>query len=223
MQTNSIPNIQIENIGTRRKPHKAIKGFVELPCWTDYFLAEEPNYLIRTRTVKNGRIELWVDGEIKANDTFCVEPEQINSYFYLLEHQDQIKTSIVQKLKQTLPHLLENDYASWDHEEGGFPKPSELPPEFDFKKYMGPSSITLVEDKKEEVAYINWHFQCLWDPEHGFGVITHKDRVIDISPEADLFKIYKDNGTYEEVEKEWKDKEWKLPNPPQKKKWWQIW
>ena len=56
--------------------------------------------------------------------------------------------------------------------------------------------------------------------EHGFEVITHKDRTIDISPDADIFKIYKDNDTYEEVEKELMNKEWKLPK---RKKWWQFW
>ena len=197
MQASSIPNIQIVNIGTGRKSQKAIKGFIELPCWTDYFLAEKPNYLIKEKVVKNGRIELWVDGEIKTDGSFRIDQEQINGYTYLLEHQDNIKKSIVENLKQALPHLLEDEYGSWDHEEGGFPNLSELTPDFDFKNYIGPASISILEDKKEEVAYIRWYFQCLWDPEHGFEVITHKDRTIDISPDADIFKIYKDNDTYE--------------------------
>jgi hypothetical protein len=45
------------------------------------------------------------------------------------------------------------------------------------------------------------------DPEHGFEVITHKDRVIDLSSEAGIFKINKDNGPYEELETEFKNKE----------------
>ena len=220
METKSIPNIQVENIGSGRKPIKAIKGFVELPCWTDYFLAEKPNYLIKTTVVKDGRIELWVDGEIMEDGSFRIDKEQVNSYFYLLEYQDKIKKSIVQKLRQVLPDLLETEYASWDHEEGGFPKLPELTPKFAFKNYIGPGSISILEDRKDEVAYVKWHFQCRWDPEHGFEVITHEDRVIDISPEADIFRIYKDNGSYEEVEKELKNKEWKLPR---EKKWWQFW
>jgi hypothetical protein len=51
-------------------------------------------------------------------------------------------------------------------------------------------------------------------------VITHKDRVIDLSPEADIFKINKDNGTYEELKKELDNKVWKVPI---EKKWWQFW
>lgn len=220
MENSRIPNIQIVNIGTGNRPQKAIKGFVELPCWTDYFLVEEPNYVFKTRVVKNGRIELWVDGEIRADGSFGIDPEQTNAYLHLVEQQVNIKNAIVQELKQALPRMLEEEYAAWDHEEGGFPGRSDLTPEFDFKKYIGPASISIEEDKKDEVAYIKWHFQCLWDPEHGFEVITHKNRVIDLSQEADIFKMYKDNGTYEEVEKELKNKVWKLQK---KKKWWQFW
>ncbi len=216
----SIPNIGLQNIGTGRKPLKAIKGFIELPCWTGYFLAEEPNYLIKTKVLTNGRIELWVDGEIRADGSFSIDQEQTNAYYFLVEHQEKIKHSILEELKKQFPDLLSNEYASWDHEEGGFPKLSDLTPEFDFKSYVGPASISIEEDIKDEVAYIKWHFQCLWDPEHGFEVITHKDRVIDISPEADIFKINKDNGTYDELEKELKNKVWKVPKP---KKWWQFW
>jgi len=85
---------------------------------------------------------------------------------------------------------------------------------------MGPGSISIEEDRKDEIAYIKWHFQCQRYPEHGFEAVTHRDSVIDLGPEADLFKVYKDNDTYEEVEKELKNKEWRQPK---KMKWWQFW
>ncbi|HVG42077.1 MAG TPA: hypothetical protein VM888_10750 [Chitinophagaceae bacterium] len=220
METNKIPNIKLENVGTCRKPHNAIKGFIELPCWTGYFLVEKPNYLFKTKVVTNGRIDLWVDGEIKADGSFSTDPEQIKAYVYLVEHGDQVRLSILQELKNELPLLLTDEYSAWDQDSGYLPKLSDLTPEFDFKNYIGPASISILEDKKDEVAYLKWHFQCLWDPEHGFRVITYKNRVIDLSPDADIFKINKDNVTYEELEKELKNKVWKLPK---KKKWWQFW
>ena len=175
-----IPNIGLQNIGTGKKPLKVIRGFIELPCWTGYFLTEEPNYLNKTKVVTNGRIDLWVDGEIRADGSFSIDQEQTNAYTYLVEHQERIKQSMLQELKKEFPRLLSDEYASWDQEDGSLPKLSDLTPEFDFKKYIGPASISIGENIKDEVAYIQWHFQCLWDPEHGFEVITHKDRVIDI-------------------------------------------
>ncbi len=46
---------------------------------------------------------------------------------------------------------------------------------------------------KNGMTYVAWHFNCLWDTEHGFEVITHKARVLEIAPQADLFSIYEDN------------------------------
>ena len=220
MDTTKIPNIYLVNIGTGKKPHNAIKGFIKLPCWTGYFLTEKPNYLIKTNVITDGRIDFWVDGEIKADKSFHIDREQINSYFFLVENQERIKHSILEELKKEFPRLLSDEYASWDHEDGNLPRLSDLTSDFDFKNYIGPASISIGEDIKDDVAYIKWHFQCLWDPEHGFEVITHKDRVIDLSPDADIFKINKDNNTYEELEKELKNKVWKVPR---KKRWWQFW
>ncbi len=220
METNKIPNLRIEKIGAGKNTLRIIKGFIELPCWTGYYLCEQPNYVFKTKVVTNGRIDLWVDGEVTSGDSFHIDQEQINAYLFLAEHQENIKASILQELKKEFPRLLEEDYASWDEEEAYFPKLTDLTPEFDFKNYIGPSSIKIEKDIKDEVAYVNWHFECLWDIEHGFEVITHKDRIIDLAPHADIFKINKDNGTYEELEKELKNQEWILPK---KKKWWQFW
>jgi hypothetical protein len=219
-ETRRIPDIQVENIGTLKKPLYAIKGFIQLPCWTGYYLYDDSYKLRKHKVVTNGRIELWVDGEIIPDGSLHFLPEQVNAYFYLVEHQESIKHSLLETLKKEFPRLLSNEYASWDIEDGGFPKLTDLTGEFDFKNYIGPESLSIGEDVRDEVAYITWYFRCRWDVEHGFQVVTHKDRVIEIAPEADPWKIDKDNGTYEQKQKEYKDKVWKLPK---KKKWWQFW
>ena len=106
MEANKIPNLQIENIGTRKKPINVIKGFVELPCWTGYFLVEEPNYSKKTIVVTDGRIDLWVFGGISADRTIHIDREQINAYFYLLENQESIKHAILEELMRQFPRLI---------------------------------------------------------------------------------------------------------------------
>jgi hypothetical protein len=220
-ETSKVPNIQIENIGSRKKPLYVIKGFVELNSWTGYYLYDDSYKLIKDKVVTNGRIGLWVDGEITPNGEFRLSQEQVNSYFYLVEHQEIIKHSILETLKKEFPRLLSEEYASWDAEEDFFPKPSELTQAFDFKDYIGPESIRIGEDVKAGIAYITWSFRCRWDIEHGFEVITHKDRVIDIAPEADPWKIDQDNGTFEQKQKEYNVSILQLPK--KKKRWWQFW
>jgi len=66
-------------------------------------------------------------------------------------------------------------------------------------------------------------FPMRWNPEHGFAVITHQERVIDLDRgETDIWKIYEDNGTLEEVQKEYNERA-KNFKPREVKPWWKIW
>jgi hypothetical protein len=220
LNTGGIPNIKIENTGNIKNPLYSVKGFIELPGWTGYFLYDDHYKLKKNKVVTNGRIDLWIDHAISPDGSFYIPQEQANSYFYLVGHEERLKQLILEELKTKFPGLLSNEYASWDHEGSFFPRLSDLTPGFDFKDYIGPESIQIGEDVRDDHAYVTWRFRCKWDPEHGLDVITHKDRIIDIAPEGDIYKIYQDNGTYDQVVEESKNKVWKLPK---KKKWWQFW
>ena len=95
--------------------------------------------------------------------------------------------------------------------------------DFDFKLFIGPKSIGFVEESKDDVSYLEWRFQCAWDSEHGFAVTTHKERVIHIDQDTDIWKIYEDKGTLEEEQKRY-DEQMKNFKPPKRQKpWWQFW
>ena len=99
----------------------------------------------------------------------------------------------------------------------------ETKDDFDFKPFIGPLSVSFHEESKNDIAYLEWHFQCEWDPEHGLAVITHQDRVIDLDRgETDIWKIYEDNGTLAEKQKEY-DERAKNFKPKEVKPWWQFW
>ncbi len=215
-----IPTIQIENIGSRKKPLYAIKGFIELATWTGYFLYDDTYKLVTDKVVTNGRINIWIGDGVTSADNCRISQEQVNAYLYQVAHQERIKHSIIENLKREFPRLLANEYASWEQVEPNFPNVSSLTATFDFKNYIGPETISIGNDSRDEMAYVTWNFRCRWDIEHGFEVITHKDRVIDIAPAVDIWKMYKDNGTYHERQKKYSENEWNLPK---KKKWWEFW
>jgi len=221
-QTGAIPNLRVENIGSKTKPLLMVKGFITLPVWNGYFLFDDSYKLKKQKVVTNGLIDLWVDAGISDEKTPVLMEEQKAAYFFLTEHQESIRQSIVQHLKEEFPTLLEEEYGSWDHQSPDFPQPSLFTNEFDFKNYIGPESISIGEEVKDGVAYVTWRFRCRWDVEHGFDVVTHNTRVIAIAPEADPWKINKDNGTFDpELEK---FKELPLqPRPVVNRKWWQFW
>lgn len=73
---------------------------------------------------------------------------------------------------------------------------------------------------KDGLAYLTWHFHCTWDAEHGFDVITHGGRLIELAPQADLLKINEDNGTYNAADS---ISDESINNSWGKRKWWKFW
>lgn len=48
----------------------------------------------------------------------------------------------------------------------------------DLAKVMGLHDVHVLATAKDGFAYIGFEFGCNWDDEHGFGVMTHTDRVV---------------------------------------------
>lgn len=209
MEKYSIPNIQ--NIKSREGGetylHKST--IVSLPQWIGYF----SNYMC-TERIMDGQFSIGIDNVIESSDDFTPSQAQVNAYYYLTENHDAIKESIL----LALANMILQDYEIYDPV--NLPKLSDLTHGFDFKNYIGPRVINISTDIKDEFAYITWHFHCLWDSEHGFEVITHKNRIIDIGIEADAFKINEDNGTAEEAKYQFGER---LNTKTGKKKWWKFW
>jgi hypothetical protein len=133
-----------------------------------------------------------------------------------------MKSVVLDGLVHHFPRLLADDYEHYDVEEGGFPPLSQIVPGYEFKPFIRLDSIDIMNITKDDSAYVNWMFSCSWDEEHGFQIITHKDRVIDIGQEYDPWEIDKDNGTYDENSPAYKPSTITTPFP-RKKNWWQFW
>lgn len=48
----------------------------------------------------------------------------------------------------------------------------------DFKNMLSPGRIYILNVEKDGIAYIGFQFWCLWDEEHGYGVMMHKERIV---------------------------------------------
>ena len=207
-----IPNIRIRNIGTKRKPLEVVEARIVLEAWDGYLYKHREN----GKEITDGKITLNFD-YYNGNNPQGYRAE-INAYNHLLKNQYEIRDGIIRTLREKFDWLKAT--YDWDQD-------NEITPEtiadFDFKRFIGPLYVNFVDESKDDISYLEWHFQCEWDEEHGLAVITHETRVIDLDRgETDFWKIYEDNGTLAEKREEY-DGTAKNYKPKVVKPWWKFW
>ncbi len=216
----TIPGLEVEYIG-KKDPIKFISGVLHWPCWNGY-LEEDVGFSKREKRLFTGEIGLTVDGGVNADGSLNISPGQVHAYWFLVDQPQKMKDVVLNGLVQDFPRLLEEEYMYYDIEEGGFPPLSQIVPGYDFKEYISLDAVRILGMEKEDSAYVHWLFSCSWDIEHGFIMVTHKDRVIEIGQDDDPWKLYKDNGTYEQEMAAFQSLTFPAPYS-WKKKWWQFW
>ena len=102
--------------------------------------------------------------------------EQLNALNYLAKHQQELLESIYQYTRDVL-------YPEWidmiGYEEFLFP---ELPTIKHLKQVMMLNGLQLYSVSKEEVSYIDAHFDFIPDVEHGVCLSLHKSRILGSAP-----------------------------------------
>lgn len=208
-----IPNLRIT---AKRSQFQFIETTTVLEAWNGYM----KNYRNETR-VTDGTVKLDFGGYNVEDKSIDWQP-QINAYHHLLENQYAVRDSILRALSEEVGRFTQY----LDPDDSFVPN---ITPEtrgcFDFKPFIGPVSVSFDEEEsKNGVSYLQWHFDCAWDPEHGLAAITHEDRVIDLDRgETDIWKIYADNGTLAEKQKEYEERAKNFKPPKRQKPWWRFW
>jgi hypothetical protein len=176
-----IPDIKIVKFGSWRDPLETIQTRIVLEAWDGYLY----KHMESGREIADGKVTLDFGGFIKGVPRDW-QPET-NAYHHLIEHQHVLRDNILKALSEQVNRLTE----CLDSNDWFVPNITpETKANFDFKPFIGPLSISFIEEEsKDDVSYLQWHFQCEWDEEHGFAAITHKERVIDLDQDTDIWKI----------------------------------
>lgn len=208
-----IPDIRIRKIGTRRNPLEFIETRIVLDAWDGYLYKHREN----GKEITDGKMRL--DFGCYNRDIPYDWRAEINAYHYLLENQDAIRDNILKAVTEEV-----NRFTQYlDPNDSFVPNITpETKADFDFKPFIGPLSVSFTEESKNNVSYLEWHFQCAWDIEHGFAVTTHQERVIHIDQDTDIWKIYEDKGTLAEEQKRYQE-QMKNLKPKDLKPWWKFW
>jgi hypothetical protein len=103
--------------------------------------------------------------------------EQGNALRYLLEHEAAIRDALVAAIFEEYPvsreRLLRQAFVD-ESEMPALERPEEL------KSHIGLSTVHVLPVVKHDAAYIGFEFGCTWDDEHGLGIMTHQDRIVEL-------------------------------------------
>lgn len=103
--------------------------------------------------------------------------EQQNGLDYLRENQKAVLENILNELLRQYPGLQENYSYSEEDKIDFMPDVKDIQ---GFADLLSPTCFYVTSIVKEGYPYIGFGFSCSWDSEHGLGVMTHKDRIIEI-------------------------------------------
>jgi hypothetical protein len=213
----NIPNLRWRKYGSRKSPIEVIEGTVRLEAWDGFqtFRREDG------RKIEDGTVKLDFGGTAPGIERDW-EPE-IRAYRFLMDNQHAIRDSILRALAEGWEEFKETYYLDPSDD----PDVPDITPAnrdaFDLRPFIGPQSISFHEETKDGMSYLEWFLNCTWDPEHGLSAITHQSRVIDLDRgETDIWKIFTDNGTYEQQMLDYEDRA-KHSRPKKPNPWWKFW
>jgi hypothetical protein len=151
-------------------------GEVVLPSWAGFQSRRGAYGSVSSRLESDGSARLTVSPE-NYDAPSPPLPEQVQAFRFLLENERAVANSVLRAIFAEYPAL--RDSYGYDDEEA-----TELMPEMERAEQLQPliglSNVHVLNVAKDGIAYIGFEFGCAWDDEHGLGVMTHRDRVIEV-------------------------------------------
>ena len=96
---------------------------------------------------------------------------QINAYRYLKENESAVTESLLVGLFADYLQIR----AAYDIDPEYIPAIERAE---DFGRLIKPINIHINSESEDDFAYIGFEFDCLWDIEHGLGVMMHRTEYI---------------------------------------------
>lgn len=166
-------------------------GDTVLPAWAGFQECLGAYSSHSSASPSDGKVHLSVRSPTDAEDTVLPPSAGQQSAFLLLRDNDELmRKKVVQAIFDEYPKMRESfaDFFGEDLED----KMPLLQSPADLKALIGLSTVHIGDVEKDGFAYLGFEFGCDWEEEHGLGVMTHKDRIIEVGDAETAFATHGD-------------------------------
>jgi hypothetical protein len=152
-------------------------GELALPSWAGFQTRRRPSADVSSDRPADGTVDLRVASENSDNRAPPTQG-QAQALLHLLENEATVATTVLNKLFRNYPGEKAAYEDAFDEDEGAtlpdIGEPNEM------RTLIGLTSVYIHTVYKDGAAYIGFEFGCVWDREHGAGVMTHLGRIVEV-------------------------------------------
>jgi hypothetical protein len=143
-------------------------GEIVLPAWAGFQARRGRDGAVNSRRPSDGSARLSI---VPPDDKARTPPtaEQVAAFRHLMDNEAAVADAVVRALVDSCPG---------EADDGDDEELLEVSEPDDLRPLVGLSSVHVLNVVRDGVACIGFGFDCVWDEEHGAGVMTHLGRVI---------------------------------------------
>jgi hypothetical protein len=146
----------------------------QLPSWAGYQTRKGPYGSISSDSPSDGVVKIVTPEDSQESspteqDRACVQ--------WLLDHEAEVASAVLKGILADYPKLQELYGYEGEERETLMPDVSSAD---DFRQLIGLHNVHVLRVVSKGIPYLGFEFGCVWDPEHGLGVLVHGTRVVEV-------------------------------------------
>ncbi|MDP1630807.1 MAG: hypothetical protein Q8L66_05245 [Caulobacter sp.] len=147
-----------------------------LPSWSGYLDRSGAYGGAGNQATSDGRVEIVFAPE--GRDNSPLREDELRLVQWLLDNEDSVSDTVKAAIFEAYPALIA-DYGYTAEEQAEF-MPRVLEPG-ELKRLIGLHTVHVHQTRNGTEPYLGFEFGCTWDDEHGLGVLTHGNRVVEVA------------------------------------------
>jgi len=146
-----------------------------LPSWSGYLDCSGPYGGLVNGAKSDGTVEIVFAPE--GRDSSPLEDDELGLVQWLIANEGTVSDAVKTAIFDAYPRLIEG-YGYTAEEQAKF-----MPAVVDrgeMSSLFGLCAVNVHQTRNGAEPYLGFEFGCTWDQEHGLGVLTHGNRVIEV-------------------------------------------